>query len=170
MDMGCVVMAKVKCKVCGEEIEETISKCPRCDSLGPKKGKKVKLILLVVMILIVIGFAAGYYSRKDEVEKPYEEVLKERLDERLQRRAVTAALLLRTRIENSDSLKLESVRTNEDGSVLCFQFTEKDKNGKLKKSRASFVDGELDQSDAGWKLFCNGKSMRPVKLETTVLD
>ena len=94
MDTGCVLMAIVKCKICGEEIEETIPKCPRCDSLGPKRGKKIKLILLGVMILIVIGFAAGYYAQKDEVEKPYEEVLKEKLDEKLQRRATAAALLL----------------------------------------------------------------------------
>ena len=158
-------MAIVKCKICGEEIEETIPKCPRCDSLGPKRGKKIKLILLGVMILIVIGFAAGYYAQKDEVEKPYEEVLKEKLDEKLQRRATAAALLLRTRIENPDSMKLESVQSNEDGSVLCFQYSEKDKLGKLKKSKASFVDGELDKSDAGWKLFCSGKNMRSVKLE-----
>ena len=106
----------------------------------------------------------------DEVEKPYEEVLKEKLDEKLQRRATAAALLLRTRIENPDSMKLESVQSNEDGSVLCFQYSEKDKLGKLKKSKASFVDGELDKSDAGWKLFCSGKNMRSVKLEGSGLN
>lgn len=158
-------MAKVKCKVCGEEIEEDIQKCPRCDSLGPKKGKKIKIILLVITIIIVIGFVAVYISRKDEVVKPYEEVLKERLDEKLQRRAVAAALLLRTRIENPDSMKLDSVQSNEDGSVLCFQYSKKNKQGKTEKSKASFVDGELDQTDAGWKLFCSGKAMRPVKLD-----
>ncbi len=163
-------MAKVKCKVCGEEIEETILKCPRCDSLGPKRGKRIRLILLGVMILIVIGFVVGWYSQKDIKEKPYEEVLKEKLDEKLERRAVTAALLLRTRIENPASMSLETVQSNEDGSVLCFRYTEKDKEGKMKKSKASFVDGELDQSDAGWKLFCNGKSMRPVKLESASLN
>lgn len=163
-------MAKVKCKTCGEEIEEDIPKCPRCDSLGPKRGKKIKLILLGVMVLIVIGFAYGYYSQKDIVEKPYEEVLKEKLDVKLQRRAVTAALLLRTRVENPDSMKLDSVQSNEDGSVLCFQYTEKDKSEKMKKSRASFVDGELDQSDAGWKLFCSGKSMHPINLDVAALN
>ena len=42
--------------------------------------------------------------------------------------------------------------------------------GKLKKSKASFVDGELDKSDAGWKLFCSGKNMRSVKLEGSGLN
>ena len=72
-------MAIVKCKVCGEEIEETILKCPRCDSLGPKRGKRIRLILLCVMVVIVAFFGLGYYLQMDEVEKPYEEVLREKL-------------------------------------------------------------------------------------------
>lgn len=170
MDTGCVLMAKVKCKVCGEEVEEDIPKCPRCDSLGPKRGKRIKIILLVVMLLIVAGFATSYYLRMDEVEKPYEEIEKERHDEKLQRRALTAALMLRSQIDDSQSMKLESVQSNVDGSVLCFQFMEKNSQGKLVKSRASFVDGEMDRSDAGWKLFCNGKNLRPVKVESPVLN
>lgn len=163
-------MAKVKCKICGEEIEEDIPKCPRCDSLGPKRGKKIKIILLVVMLLIVAGFAASFYLRMDEVEKPYEEIAKERHDEKLQRRALTAALMLRSRIDDGQSMKLESVQSNMDGSVLCFQFTEKDGQGKLVKSRASFVDGEMDRSEAGWKLFCNARTLRPVKVESPELN
>ena len=73
-------MAIVKCKVCGEEIEETIPKCPRCDSLGPKRGKKIRLILLCVMVVILAFLGLGFYLKMNEVEKPYEEVLKEKLD------------------------------------------------------------------------------------------
>ena len=163
-------MEIVKCKVCGDDIDENIPKCPRCDSLGPKKGKKIRLILLAVMLLIVAGFGTSFYLRMDEVEKPYEEIAQERHDERLQRRALAAALLLRSRIDDGQSMKLESVQSNVDGSVLCFQFTEKDKRGKIVKSKASIVDGELDRSDAGWKLFCNAKSLRPVKIELPVLN
>ena len=163
-------MAIVKCKVCGEEIDEDIRKCPRCDSLGPKRGKRIKLILLGVMVLILIGFGFSYYLRMDEVEKPYEEIVKERHDEKLQRRALAAALLLRSRIDDGQSMKLESVLSNEDGSVLCFQYMEQNKQGKLVKSRASFVDGELDRSEAGWKLFCNAKTMRPVKVDSPALN
>lgn len=163
-------MAIVKCKVCGEEIDEDILKCPRCDSLGPKRGKRIRLILLAVMLFIMAGFGLGYYLQMDEVEKPYEEIEKERHYEKLQRRAVTAALLLRTRIDNPASMKLDSVLSNEDGTVLCFQYGETDKQGKPRKSKASFVDGELDQSDAGWKLFCSGKTMRPVEIDGSVLN
>ena len=71
-------------------------------------------------------------------------------------------LLLRSRLDNPESMKLEKSISNEDGSVLCFEFTEKDAAGVTKKSRAAFVDGELDRSPAGWKLFCVGKTMRPI--------
>ena len=97
-------MAIVKCKVCGEEIEETILKCPRCDSLGPKRGKRIRLILLCVMVVIVALFGLGYYLQMGEVEKPYEEVLQERLDEKLSQRGLTAALLLRSRLDNPESM------------------------------------------------------------------
>ena len=162
-------MAIVKCKVCGEEIEETILKCPRCDSLGPKRGKRIRLILLCVMVVIVALFGLGYYLQMDEVERPYEEVLQERLDEKLSHRGLTAALLLRSRLDNPESMKLESAISNQDGSVLCFEFTETDAAGKKKKSKAAFVDGELDRTDAGWKLFCTAKIMRPIRVESPTL-
>ena len=158
-------MAIVKCKVCGEEIEETILKCPRCDSLGPKRGKRIRLILLCVMVVIVAFFGLGYYLQMDEVEKPYEEVLREKLDDKLSQRGLTAMLLLRSRLGNPESMKLEKSISNEDGSVLCFEFTETDAAGVTKKSRAAFVDGELDRTPAGWKLFCVGKSMRPITVK-----
>ena len=162
-------MAIVKCKVCGEEIEETILKCPRCDSLGPKRGKKIRLILLGVMVVIVVLFGFGYYLQMNEVEKPYEEVLQERLDGRLSQRGLTAALLLRSRLDNPGSMKLESAISNQDGSVLCFEFTEKDAAGRKKKSKAAFVDGELDRTEAGWKLFCEAKTMRPITVKHPAL-
>lgn len=163
-------MAIVKCKVCGEEIDDNVHKCPRCESLGPIRGKRIKIILAVIAVLTVIGFCVSYYLRINEVEKPYSEVLKERHDEKLQRRAVAATFLLRSRIDDGQSMKLESVQSNEDGSVLCFQFAEKDRQGKLVQSKASFVDGKLDRSDAGWKLFCTGKTLRPVKVESAALN
>ncbi len=158
-------MAIVKCKVCGEEIEETIPKCPRCDSLGPKRGKRIRLILLCVMVVILAFLGLGCYLQMNEVEKPYEEVLKEKLDARLSQRGLTAMLLLRSRLDNPDSMQLESSIANEDGSVLCFEFTEMDASGKRKKSRAAFVDGELNRTEAGWKLFCVGKAMRPITVK-----
>ncbi len=68
-------MALVKCKVCGREIEDDVIKCPHCDSLGPKKGKRIKIILLVVMLLLAAGFGVSFYLNKDRVEKPYEEIV-----------------------------------------------------------------------------------------------
>lgn len=162
-------MAIVKCKVCGEEIEETILKCPRCDSLGPKRGKRIRLIMLCVMVVILAFLGFGCYLKMNEVERPYEEVLKEKLDDKLSQRGMTAMLLLRSRLANPDSMQLESAAANEDGSVLCFEFTEKDESGKRKKSKAAFVDGELNQTEAGWKLFCVGKSVRPITVKKQIM-
>ncbi len=159
-------MAIVKCKVCGEEIEETILKCPRCDSLGPKRGKRIRLIMLVVAIIIVIVFGIGFYLKMNEVEKPYEEVLKERLDNKLSQRGLTAVLLLRNKLDRPETMKLDSSIANEDGSVLCFEFTETDASGKQKKSKAAFIDGELNRTEAGWKLFCVGKTMKPITVKS----
>ncbi len=162
-------MALVKCKVCGREIEDDVIKCPHCDSLGPKKGKRIKIILLVVMLLLAAGFGVSFYLNKDRVEKPYEEIVQERHDAQLSQRGLTAALLLRSRLDRPESMALQSVISNEDGSVLCLEFTETDAAGKRQKSKAAFVDGELDRTAAGWKLFCTGKTMRPVKVQSPVL-
>lgn len=158
-------MAIVKCKVCGEEIEDTIMKCPRCDSLGPKRSKRIRIILCCVMAVIVAFLGLGWYLKMNEPEKSYEEVQQERLEGKLSQRGLTALLLLRSRLDNPESMKLESATANEDGSVLCFEFTEANAGGVKKKSRAVFADSELDRTEAGWKLFCVGKTMRSITVK-----
>lgn len=163
-------MALVKCKSCGTEVDEDIDKCPRCESLGPKRSKRVRWILLAAMAVIVVVFAIGYYVNFYNVkERPYEEIVKERHEDRLSQRGVAAALLLRTRLDNPESMTVDKALSNQDGSVLCFEYRAQVKTGGQKSGKAAFVDGELYQDAAAWKLFCVGKSLHKIKVESKAL-
>ena len=163
-------MAIVKCRNCHAEIEETIARCPHCRALGPKRSRRIRWMLLGVMALVVVLFGVGYYRQMHQVEKPYEMVLQERLDEKLSQRGTAAALLLRSRLDRPASMRLELAKANQDGSVLCFAFTEQGGSDTVRRqSSAVFVDGELDRTPQAWELFCQDPAMRPIVVNLPAL-
>lgn len=158
-------MAIVKCKVCGRDVDEDALKCPGCDSLGPKRGKKIRRNMFIALGAIVVLFGYGWYYKSQEVVKPVEQVEKEAREDRRSQRGVAASLMLRSRLANPASMKITRALSNEDGSNLCFEFTETDASGKRKSSKGVVYDGgEPSMKPSDWKLFCEHKSMRPIKL------
>jgi len=158
-------MAIVKCKVCGMEIDEDVMKCPGCDSLGPNRGKRIRRNMFIALGAIVVLFGYGWYYKSQEVVKPVEQVEREAVEDRRSQRGVAASLMLRSRLANPASMKITRALSNEDGSNLCFEFTEIDASGKKKASRGVVYDGgEPSTKPSDWKLFCEHKSMRPIKL------
>ncbi len=133
-------MAIVKCKVCGKDVDEDAMKCPGCDSLGPNRGKRIRRNMFIALGAIVVLFGYGWYYKSQEVVK-------------------------QSRLANPKSMKITRALSNEDGTNLCFEFTETDASGKKKASRGVVYDGgEPSTNPSDWKLFCEHKSMRPIKL------
>ena len=158
-------MAIVKCKVCGKEIDEDILKCPGCDSLGPKRGRKIKRNFMIVGALMMVAFGIGWYKKTQETVHPIEEVQKEALEDKNTQRALAASLLVKSRLAHPDSMKVTKTLANEDASNICFEYTETDAAGKTRKSRAVVYDStEPSMKPSDWKLFCEHKSMQPVSL------
>ncbi len=158
-------MAIVKCKVCGKDVDEDALKCPGCDSLGPKRGKKIRRNMFIAFGVIILLFAYGWYHKSQEVVKPVEQVEREAIEDRRSQRGVAASLMLKARLAHPESMKVTKALSNEDGSNLCFEFTEIDAAGKKRLSRGVVYDGgEPSTNPSDWKLFCEHKSMRPIKL------
>ncbi len=158
-------MAIVKCKVCGKDVDEDALKCPGCDSLGPKRGRRIKRNMLIVCGLMVIAFGFGWYRKTQEVVRPIEEVQKEALEDKNTQRGLAASLLVKSRLAHPESMKVTRTLANEDASNICFEYTEMDANGKTKKSRAVVYDStEPSMKPSDWKLFCEHKSMKPISL------
>lgn len=158
-------MAIVKCKVCGKDVDEDALKCPGCDSLGPKRGKRIRRNMFIALGAIVVLFGYGWYYKSQEVVKSVEQVEREALEDRRSQRGVAASLMLKAKLAHPESMKVTKALSNEDGSNLCFEFKEIDASGRKRLSRGVVYEGgEPSTNPADWKLFCEHKSMRPIEL------
>lgn len=48
-------MALIKCPECGQEISRTLSACPKCGFVFPKKKKSMKIIIVLAGVVIAIA-------------------------------------------------------------------------------------------------------------------
>lgn len=157
-------MSIVSCKHCGKDVIETAAKCPHCDLLGPKKARRVKWMMLGLLVMLIIGVIGLYFYHSSGKKKSHEDIIKERLDDKISQRATTAAMLLRTKIQAPESLQIDFIKANEDGSVLCFQYKVKNSDGVIKTEKATFADGELKMNASSWSFYCNSKSLTEISL------
>ena len=148
-------MALVKCNVCKTEVEETVEKCPHCESLGPKKSKRVSRIMIAVLIVITICIVWVVYNHSQSAKDITKEQVQDRKRiEKIQQRVLSASFLLKTSVSNPESVLIDKIKTNEDGSVLCYQYKIKNPDGTTKESKAVFAEGDLHYSTGSWEIYC----------------
>ena len=125
-------MSMVPCKTCKKPVIETAHKCPHCESLGPKKAKRVRWIVISLFVFLVVGAVGLYFYQYFQPKKSAEELRRDRMDDKIAHRTMTVTLLLRTKLAIPDSLEIKSIKANEDGSILCYQYKSKQADGKIK--------------------------------------
>lgn len=152
-------MNVVQCRVCNRDMLEDAKKCPHCDSLSPKRHKRVMWFMggLVVVLAIVVGLAI--YFRPTDKKRTRDEIDAIRRAEKIHQRIMSANFLLRTSVSNIDSITIGEIKTNIDGSILCYWYSEKDSNGKAIKKKAVFAEGDFHHSEGAWGIYCQPKNL-----------
>ncbi len=160
----------VKCKICKKEILETVEKCPHCDSLGPKKSRRVMWMMIALLIVLAAGMGWMIFNRTQEKQRTREEIDEARRAEKIHQRIMSATFLLKTSVADPASVSVDDIKTNIDGSVLCYQYSVKDSQGRAQKKKAAFAEGDFHHSEGGWGIYCQGKGLMEVPDKPPPLD
>lgn len=163
-------MALVKCRVCGKEVIETADKCPHCDSLGPKKSRRVTWIMIGVLIVLVACMGGMIYKRSQEKMPAPEELEARRRAEKIHQRLMSATFLLKTSEADPAAVAIDDVKTNVDGSVLCYRYSLKEGNGQFRRKKAVFAEGDLHHSPGSWEIYCQPNNVTEVPDKPQPLD
>ena len=155
-------MKFVKCRVCKREVLETVRQCPYCESQGPKRARRIHIVMIVLVILLAVAMGAIIYNRKQEKVRTRAEIDEARRAERIHQRIMSATFLLRTSTADPASVQVDDIRTNLDGSVLCYWYSVKDNRGKAQKKKAVFAEGDFHHSAGSWGIYCTGKELMEV--------
>lgn len=81
------------------------------------------------------------------------------------KKAGTAAMAIRAMVRNPASLSFESIRTNEDGSVICMTYRAQNGFGGMNLEPAIFTGDKMARDQGKWNKYCAGKSMYDMKDE-----
>lgn len=152
-------MALVKCKICKNDVIETAPKCPHCNSLGPKKSRRITWIMIGIVVVLGIAVTWVIYNRTQEKGRTRAEVQTDRRNEKIHQRVMSASFLLKTSVADPATLDIDTIKTNTDGSVLCYHYNLKDKSGKAQKKKAVFAEGDLHYSAGSWGIYCDSKNL-----------
>ncbi len=68
-------MILVKCKECGQEMSDTLKRCPHCGHKEKKKipKKKIIIVLIILVAVIAVGASAGVIIHNNNLKKIKEE-------------------------------------------------------------------------------------------------
>ncbi|MCM1129507.1 MAG: hypothetical protein NC112_08900 [Oxalobacter formigenes] len=163
-------MTLVKCRVCKKDVIETADKCPHCDSLGPKKSRRVTWIMVGVLIVLAACMGGMIYKRSQEKVPTHEEVEDIRRAEKIHQRMMSATFLLKTGVADPAAFRVDDVKTNIDGSVLCYQYSLKESNGRYLGKKAVFAEGDFHYSPGSWEIYCQPDNVGEVPDKPQPLD
>lgn len=150
-------MALVKCKECGAEVSTKAASCPNCG--GPIKPK-AKVGCLGAIGLIVVAFILAAVitesinpTKPPPVAAPEQEAQKKQEQAR-GARVVGAGVVLRESLRNPDSVVWESIRANDDASIICFEYRAQNGFGGMNRGSMAFINNTPSQSVQIWNKNC----------------
>ena len=62
-------MALVQCPGCGNDISDTVRKCPHCGRKLKKEKSKIKMPVIICIVVVLVGTLAGFVWMKNREEK-----------------------------------------------------------------------------------------------------
>jgi hypothetical protein len=151
-------MALIDCVECGKPVSSSVQVCPHC-------GKKLKMGLLakaflwvlgITFALMVIGSINSPTTMTTAIapHKSPEEIARQERDSKRWSNVVSAGAAIRDSMRNPDSLIWESIRSNDDGSVLCFEYRAQNGFGGMNRAFVSKANGVFSESSAAWNKNC----------------
>lgn len=126
-----------------------------------------KAILILIFAAMVIsafapdkadGIAQADPLTKEELAKQAEEAAR---DNRLTK-AMHAGRVIKNSLRDPDSLKWQTIRTNDDATVLCYVYRARNGFGGMNLEHAAVVGTSISTSAKVWKRNCQDKNLHDV--------
>lgn len=155
-------MALKKCHECGNEVSADANACPKC---GAKIKKSVGLVgVLLAAFVGMIIFNAITHSeqarRSEEAKSPERRASEEKqkaIETKRYSAAMVAASTIKRAMRDPESLKIESMRVNDDASIVCARYRARNGFGGMNGEFIVFVKNSGRQDAATWNKHCKGE-------------
>lgn len=152
-------MALTKCKECGHQVSTEAKSCPQCGAKIRKPASKLGIILVTLIAIPIFG---AIFNHEDPLPKPPrspEEIAAAAKREEAFQMTVAVARLLKKSMHDPSSLTWEAIGTNDDASLICFEYRAKNAFGAIVLGRAAYANGRISTGNSAWNKNCAGKSL-----------
>jgi hypothetical protein len=158
-------MALKPCKECGYKFSTEAAACPHCGA----KPKQPIGRLKVITLLIFGGFVISGVTKSIQPPAPPPppptpaQVAAKAVSDARFNSTVHVLASIKAAMREPDSLKWESIRANEDGTVVCATYRARNGFGGMNVEHAAFAKGSISTSASAWNKNCAGKSLYEMK-------
>lgn len=147
------------CKECGKEVSTKADTCPHCGARQPKTGALTKLVAGTLAFIALAAIVSSISGPATPVTTPPEDPViaaKKAADLKRYAAAVGAADALKKNLRDPESLRIDSMRVNDDATVVCTEYRAKNGFGGMNRAIAGFVKGSGFTDAASWNKHCRG--------------
>lgn len=153
-------MALTKCKECGAQLSTKAKTCPSC---GAKPRRTHWFTWLVAGVICGSALLAALSPSPPPAPSkppptPAELAAREKADKAFQARLLMAralAAVLKQSARDPDSLVIESMSANDDGTVVCSEYRARNGFGGMNRGYAMALNGKVTLDNAGlWNKHC----------------
>lgn len=155
-------MALGKCRECGKEVSTEAKACPHCGATKPVKQTSTFTWIVAGFFAICFGIAifgrgsASGTSPRPQVTaaKTPEQLAADAKKEATFRKTAMAAAAVKSAMRDPDSLTWETIRANDDASVICMEYRARNGFGGMNREFAVLVNGKASQKPEAWNKHC----------------
>lgn len=139
-------MALIKCSECGNEVSDKAKNCPKC-------GAKVK-VPMGKKHWIAIGVAALSVTYCMSVSNKYPSAPPDPMKDVRLDKTRSAVDALKESLRDSESLRINKVFSNADGSVVCIDYAARNGFGGMNKDFVTYLNGVPKVGTQAWNKNC----------------
>lgn len=169
-------MALIECAECDKQVSSKAESCPNCGAKPPKKTSLFTWVAGGLFTYFVWSAVSASLSSSPNTnsgptrpDKTAEQLAAESAakaeKEATFQKTLFAAAAIKKAMRDPDSLTWESIRSNDDASVICLEYRARNGFGGMNREFAVLANGKASQKPAAWNKHCTQplKDMKHVK-------
>lgn len=150
-------MSMIKCQECGKEISNQADACPHC---GAKPTLGSGCFVVILAALAVFG-TIGVMSSKESPPplppvpvKTAAQIAQDKKSEATRLMVLMYMQALKKDLRDPDSIVWESVRANDNASVICMEYRAKNGFGGMNRDVIAVIDNHVKRGTTAWNKHC----------------
>lgn len=149
-------MAMIKCRECGKELSNKADQCPHCGVKIKRTNMVTKAVAVLIgaTVLISIFSSSGNSPAPAAPAKTSKQIADEKQSELRFNKIVAIAQTIKNAMRDPDSLVWESIRSNDDVSVICIEYRARNGFGGMTKEFAIYANSKMSQEAKAWNKHC----------------